>query len=82
MENSTTFKTGDLYGNDLTVKVISRTKKTVTIETTAWGVARVKIRDWGNGVEYISYKAWLITAAELFNKEEATRISHERAYYN
>ena len=80
--SSTNFEAGKSYGNDLTVQVISRTKKTVTIDTVVWGVKRVKVRDYGNGLEYISFKSWLITSAELFNKEEATRISYERSYYS
>ena len=45
------------------------------------GVTRVKIRDYGNGVEAISFKAWYILATEEYDREEAVRISYEKAYY-
>jgi len=76
----TAFKTSESYGNDLTIKVISRTAKTVTIETVAWGTSRVKIRTHQNGLEYISFKAWLIDATEKFDIEEARKIAYSNAY--
>lgn len=76
----TTFETGKSYGNDLTIKVISRTAKTITIETTAWGVCRVKVRNFNLNCESIHFKAWVIEATEEFNFEEAQRISFEKAY--
>lgn len=75
-----TFKSNTNYGNDLTIKVLKRTEKTLTIETTAWGVSKVKVRDYGNGSEYISFKAWLITSEETFNAEVAKDLAYERAY--
>jgi|TARA_R110000823_G_scaffold31321_1_gene89267 hypothetical protein len=76
-----TFETSKNYGNDLTIKVLKRTAKTVTIETTAWGVSKVKVRDYGNGSEYISFKAWLITSDDIFDSNEAKELAIERAYY-
>lgn len=80
MLNYTKFEAGKEYRNDLTIKVISRTEKTLTIETTAWGKKRVKVKDYGTGTEYISFKAWMILATEEFNKEEAVQIAYEKAY--
>lgn len=80
MENYTTFKTGEFYGNDLTIEVISRTEKTITIKT-SFGTQRIKVKDYGTGTEYISFKCWLILATEDFNKEEAQAIALENAYY-
>lgn len=79
-----TFTPSESYGNDLTIKVLSRTAKTATIETTAWGikrVKRVKIREYQKGVEAIYFKAWIVIATELFNADEAAQISMEKAYY-
>lgn len=75
------FETGKFYGNDLTIEIISRTEKTVTIKTNAWGVKRVKIRDFYNGTESISFKAWIVCATENFDAEEATKISMYKAYH-
>ena len=75
------FEANKSYGNDLTVKVLSRTEKTLTIETTAWGVKKVKVREYQKGVEYISFKAWLIIATEDFNADEARQNAFEKAYY-
>lgn len=77
----TTFTAGQQYGNDLTIKVLSRTAKTVTIETTAWGIKRVKVREYQKGVESISFKAWLIVATETFNPVVAAQTTMENAYY-
>ena len=74
------FETSKAYGNDLTIEVVSRTKKTITIKTSAWGTKRVKVREYTKGIECISFKAWLITADEIFNAEKAAEISMERAY--
>lgn len=79
MEKST-FEIGKVYGNDLHITIVSRTAKTITIETQAWGVKRVKIRDFYNGTESISFKAWIICATELFDAEIATQIAFEKAY--
>jgi hypothetical protein len=77
---ATKFETGKLYGNDLTIEVIKRSEKTITIKST-FGTQRVKVRDYGNGVEAIMFKAWYILACEEFNKEEAMKIAMENAYY-
>ncbi len=74
------FKTGETYGNDLIIEVVKRTAKTVTIKST-FGETRVKVRQHANGIEYISFKAWLIDATEAFNKNEAQRLALEKAYY-
>ena len=74
------FKAGNFYGNDLTIEVIKRTEKTITFKTVAWGVKRCKIKDYGNGVEVIYFKAWIITANENFNAEESKKIALEKAY--
>lgn len=74
------FKTGQKYGYVLTIEIVKRTAKTITIKST-FGEARVKVRQHANGLEYISFKAWLIDATELFNKEEAQKIALEKAYY-
>lgn len=76
------FETGKQYGNDLTFTVIKRTEKTITIETTAWGVSRVKVRNYNPQCEQISFKAWMVSAGEEFNKEEATNNAYYRAYYS
>jgi hypothetical protein len=76
-----TFTPSESYGNDLTIKVLSRTAKTATIETTAWGIKRVKIREYQKGVEAIYFKTWIVIAAELFNADEAAQISMEKACY-
>lgn len=75
-----TFTAGQSYGNDLTIKVIKRTEKTITFETVAWGIKRAKINEYMKGVECIYFKAWIVTANELFNKEEATQIAWEKSY--
>ena len=77
---TTQFTTGNKYGNDLTIEVISRTAKTIKIKTTAWGEKRVKIKEYTDGVECIYFKAWIVTADELFNADESARISYEKAY--
>lgn len=77
---NTQFEIGKAYGNDLTIKVVSRTEKTITIETVAWGTKRVKIKEFQKGVEGISFKAWLIYANEDFNAEVAKELAFERAY--
>lgn len=78
----TTFKTGQEYGNDSTIKVLSRTAKTVTIETTAWGIKRVKVRNFHDGFESIVFKAWSIDATETFNPVVAAQNTMYNAYYN
>jgi hypothetical protein len=72
------FETGKEYGNDLTIKVISRTEKTLTIETNAWGVKRVKIKNYNQNAETISFKAWLIDANDLFDLEESRNNFYSR----
>lgn len=76
----TTFETGKTYGNDFTFKVLKRTAKTITIECNAWGENRVKVRNFNSEVESIHFKAWVIDASELFDKEIATRLAYERSY--
>tara|TARA_R110002050_G_scaffold50478_1_gene116648 strand:- start:2213 stop:2446 length:234 start_codon:yes stop_codon:yes gene_type:complete len=75
-----TFQESKEYGNDLTIKVLKRTEKTITIETIAWGVQRVKVRKNADGSEFILYKAWLIYASDIFDAEESKKIAYERAY--
>ena len=77
---ATKFETGKSYGNDLTLEVLKRTEKTITIKTT-FGTQRVKVRDYGNGVEAIMFKAWYITANEDFDFETAKEISMYNSYY-
>ena len=72
------FEVGKEYGNDLTIKVISRTEKTLTIETNAWGVKRVKIKNYNANAETISFKAWLIDANDLFDLEESRNNFYSR----
>jgi len=72
------FETGKEYGNDLTIKVISRTEKTLTIETNAWGVKRVKIKNYNQNAETISFKAWLIDANDSFDLEESRNNFYSR----
>ena len=79
---TTQFETSKEYGNDLTIKIISRTEKTAMIETNAWGVKRVKLRKHNNGLEYISFKSWLIYATENFDSQVATMNMMERCYYS
>jgi len=71
------FETGKSYGNDLTIDVLSRTEKTLTIKT-VFGTQKIKIRNYHNETESISFKCWLITSADLFDKN----IANEIAYYN
>lgn len=77
---TTKFEIGKSYGNDLTIEVISRTEKTITIKST-FGTQRVKVREWTKGTESISFKAWLIVATEEFDENEARNIFMENAYY-
>lgn len=72
---------GKSYGNDLTIEVISRTDKMITIKTNSWGVKRVKLNSDNSG-EKIYFKCWVISAWEAFDFETARQNSHERAYYN
>ena len=78
---TTKFQTSKSYGNDLTIEILSRTEKTVTIKTQGWGINRVKVRDYGNGVEAIMFKSWYILSTEDFNKKEAIEIANYNAYY-
>ena len=74
------FEVKKSYGNDLTIEVIKRSPKFLTIKT-VFGENRVKIKDYCQGEgEYISFKCWMITSFEDFNREEATRLSMEKAY--
>lgn len=75
------FQTGQKYGNDLTIEIVSRTEKTVTIKTTAWGVKRVKVHNYNGCQEAIYFKAWIITSDEIFNAEEACYNSMYKSYY-
>ena len=77
---ATNFKTGKLYGNDLTIEIIKRTEKTVTIKS-SFGTQRIKVREYMEGVEAIMFKAWYITANENFDKAEAMEISMYNAYH-
>lgn len=78
---ATKFEIGKSYGNDLTVEVLKRTAKTITIKST-FGEQRIKVREYMPGVEAIDFKAWYITANETFDKEKARQISYEKAYYS
>ena len=87
MQNETTnkmtrFETGKQYGNDLTFTVIKRTEKTITINTMAWGVTRVKVRSYNPNCEQIIFKAWGVSAADCYDAEEATENAFYRAYYS
>jgi hypothetical protein len=75
------FETSQSYGNDLTIKVIKRTSKTITIDT-SFGIQRIKVRGQENGLEYISFKCWLIYASDNFDMNEAVKIANEKAYYS
>jgi hypothetical protein len=75
------FEAGKEYGNDLTIEVISRTEKTITIKAGGFGTKRVKLKP-DNGVERIFFKCWIIEATELFDIDEARRIYNEYAYTN
>ena len=77
---TTQFESGKHYGNDLTIEILKRTEKTVTIKTVAWGVQRVKVREWTKGVEGIHYKAWIVIATENFDENEYVKIAFEKAY--
>ena len=76
-----TFETNKKYGNDLIVEVISRTKKMATIKT-SFGTQKIKLRGQENGLEYISFKCWLIYANDYYNQEESQKQALERAYYS
>jgi hypothetical protein len=75
------FKINTKYGNDLTLEVIKRTAKTVTIKT-SFGEQRIKLRGQENELEYISFKCWLIYATDEYNEKEAQKQALERAYYS
>ncbi len=77
-----TFETSKLYGNDLTIEVLKRTEKTVTIKTNSFGEKRVKIKEYMKGVECIYFKSWIITANESFCAKKSTEISMYNAYCN
>ena len=74
---ATKFKIGQSYGNDLTMEIISRTKKTATIKT-VFGTQKIKIRNTSKNQETILFKCWLVGALDVFNEKEALEI----AYYN
>lgn len=75
------FETNKKYGNDLTLEVISRTKKTATIKT-SFGTQKIKLRGQENGLEYISFKCWIIYANDYYDQEESQKQAYERAYYS
>jgi hypothetical protein len=79
MTNLLTFEAGKEYGNDLTITVLSRSQKTITIKT-SFGVQRIKVRISGN-VEQILFKCWLIDASEKFDEKIALENAMYRAYY-
>ena len=74
------FEINKEYGNDLTIKVISRTEKTITFES-VFGVKRCRVKAYISGVECVFFKSWIITANEYFDKLEVQKISYEKAYY-
>jgi hypothetical protein len=61
-----TYEATGYYGNS-TFTVISRTDKTVTIQTNCMGVKRVKIRDFINNMEAVCFGAWMGTPQYLAN---------------
>lgn len=75
------FETGKSYGNDLTVKVISRTDSFITFETNVWGLKKCKIKTdkWG---ERVFFKSWLIKACEPYDAVISERNFYDRAYYS
>jgi hypothetical protein len=75
---TTKFEIGQSYGNDLTMEVISRTEKTLTIKT-SFGTQKIKIRE-SNGSEYVWFKCWIVYATESFDFEVAREISYYNAY--
>jgi hypothetical protein len=77
---TTKFQTSKLYGNDLTIEILSRTAKTVTIKS-SFGEQRVKVREYTKGVEAVMFKSWYILSTEDFNKKEAIEIANYNAYY-
>jgi hypothetical protein len=76
----TTFETGQKYGNDLTIEIVKRTAKTVTIKSN-FGTQRFKIRGYYDGAESISCYSWLIDANEIFNAEVAAQEALDNSYY-
>jgi hypothetical protein len=76
----TKFEINKAYGNDFTIEIISRTEKTITFKS-VFGIKRVKIRQFYNEKESISFKCWLICSEEIFNKKEAAQLQYEKAYY-
>lgn len=54
-----------VQGGDLKIKIISRTDKTAVIDSHAFGKTRVKIRDFHQDAETISYKAWFFSANDI-----------------
>ncbi|SDT46939.1 hypothetical protein SAMN05192545_3915 [Maribacter dokdonensis] len=79
MEN-TQFKVGNKYGNDLTIEVLKRTAKTITIKS-LFGEKRIKLREYTPGVECVYFRSWIITANEDYNADKAAEISMYNAYY-
>jgi hypothetical protein len=78
MKNST-FKAGQKYGNYCTIEVISRTAKTITINSN-FGTQRIKVRNHGS-TEVIYFKCWTIEATEFYNSEKAAEIFMDNMYY-
>ena len=73
------FIVGQDYGNDLTIKVISRSDKMIVFQS-CFGEKRLKIQNYNNLVEAIYFKSWIITADEIFNIDDAAKISFFKAY--
>ncbi len=67
------FEVGQIYRgtsrvgyND--IKVIKRTEKTVTVET-SFGINRVKIKDYNNAAECATFKSWSFNAIDIITNE-------------
>jgi len=75
---TTNFEIGKSYGNDLTMEVISRTEKQLTIKT-VFGTQKIKVRQ-SNNEEYVFFKCWIVYASEAFDFEIAREISYYNSY--
>jgi hypothetical protein len=78
------FKVGSEYAyGTTTFKVIKRTEKTITVETTAWGTMRCKVRNDFNDMESVFFKRWKhITANDLLNDDQFVKDLYTEAYYS
>lgn len=64
---TTQFETGKKYAGRNTFTVLSKTEKTITIDDGYWGAKRLKLRNYGDGCESITYRSECITSNDFVN---------------